>query len=38
VDHLRERYGLTVPAIVDKVREALNGSAADSSNKIASLA
>ena len=38
VDYLREKYGLTIPVIVEKVREALNGSAGETTNKIASIA
>lgn len=38
VDYLRERYGLTASSIVDKVRQALNGSVVESEHVIASMA
>jgi 1-deoxy-D-xylulose-5-phosphate synthase len=37
-DTLREKYGLTVAVIIEKVREALNGSAAETTSKITSIA
>lgn len=37
VDYLRDRYGLTVPAIVNKLREALKAPAAESVPRIAAI-
>jgi 1-deoxy-D-xylulose-5-phosphate synthase len=37
VDYLRERHSLTVPAIVEKVREALKPPVAETAPKIASM-
>lgn len=38
VDYLRERYGLTVPVIVGKIRDALKTSAAESAPPITAIA